>query len=435
MPTRALSGARMVRDLGVTREFLASNVAQTQKIQQFDADRFLGRDIRNSGTGDSSQVQPWYDVQVPDWTTGAHVRDWSTLQYYLSSVAQTNSLVPNSAVYLEYSNSGLFGTGANGQFHGGVLHPNGKIYLTPYQATYSISIDPQTNQLSSIGPLTYSNPIWEGSVLAGNGKIYCVPHTATSCLVIDPIANSIAYIGNAATFSPGAGVWFSQGCLGPNGKVYFAPHNSTWFVKIDPDTNTIFSHAAMVGNQKYLGMVSAPNGRLYLMPFISTVGAYIDPNTDTFVTYTTNFPGSNGAIAAFASGVLAPNGKIYMIPGHATVGVVLDPSNNTASVYATSFPGTNGSITGYGCGCLGSDGKIYCSPLESTLVTVIDPSNDTVVTLATVSTGSKWIGAISTPNGKIVFLPYIANSVLSLHKLNNNNWNTNICTNPMFNRT
>ena len=152
MPTRALSGARMVRDLGVTNEFLAANVASATKIQQVASDRFISRGLANTNTGNVQGEQPWYDVQVPDWTTGAHITNWSTLQYYLSSVAQTNSLVPASAVYMEIFATNAYPVEAGTQnWEGGVLHPNGKIYCFPENASVILIIDPDSNTTTTTG--------------------------------------------------------------------------------------------------------------------------------------------------------------------------------------------------------------------------------------------------------------------------------------------
>ena len=131
--TLALSGAKMARDLGVTRDFLSSNVAATSKIQQVASDRFLGRNM-SAGTGNSQQVQPWYDVPVADWTTGNYISQWSTYQNYLSGVIESNKLASASPVSHEVFSGNL--STVNGHI-GAVLAPNGKIYC---MTQYSVSV-------------------------------------------------------------------------------------------------------------------------------------------------------------------------------------------------------------------------------------------------------------------------------------------------------
>lgn len=440
MPTRALSGARMVRDLGVTNEFLAPNVAAANKIQQVGSDRLLGRDIRSSGTGNTQQVQPWYDVQVPDWTTGAHITNWSTLQYYLSSVAQTNRLVPASANFISFFGSMPNGGGAS-QVNGGVvLHPNGNIYVVPNDTD---------------APNTIINP---------------VNLTTTTYAIVGGPVNKRAYYG---------------GALAPNGKIYIAPLQDTVFRYIDPTTNTIPAYATVTGllgggiSNAFMGSVLAPNGKIYFVPNESSLCYCVDPSNNSLQSFGTFAPITVGSNNAAQTGVLAPNGKIYTIPGTTSRMYVIDPSNNTVSSLATFFPSSvagdntsQGGVLGidgkiyfgwsggrqvfvvdpinnnvetfgtftetYISGVLAPDGRIYLSPSNSANISVIDPESKTVTKIpqTIVSTANFNAYWINTPNRMIISnAGYLigTNQSTAVDKLFNVQWNINVCTNPMFN--
>ena len=435
MPTRALSGARMVRDLGVTNEFLAANVASANKIQQVASDRFLGRNL-SEGTGNSQQVQPWYDVQVPDWTTGAHVTNFSTLRYYLSSVVATNSLVPASAVYTQ-----LIPGGGSGAIRAGVLHPNGKIYNFA-QASYVIILDPESAAQSTVTLLAGRGlgiPAGEGVALAPNGRIYGFDQgsaSGTSVVVFDPSNNSSTTIGFAGLYIDHEG-----GILAPNGKIYCIPADTaTAVMRIDPDAMTVTTLGNMLiggipsggTKQNYQGGVLAPNGKIYCVPEGATALVIIDPATDTITqkTYANLIPNINRGYPR-----LAPNGKIYAFSVSTTAShAIIDPINDTVTTINVQSP----SGAGYFMGTLAPNGKFYFIPTNSanSYFIIFDPETNTQSTFfssSISSTANAYAGdAALTPSGKIVFTPFNATSYLVFNTLNNNNWNINVCTNPFF---
>ena len=440
MPTRALSGARMVRDLGVTNEFLAANVASANKIQQVASDQFISRGLANTSTGNVQGEQPWYDVQVPDWTTGAHVTNWTTLQRYLSSVAMTNSLVPASATF---SGIGpvLDGTTYN-TFANFVLAPNGKLYGIPDYSTRAIVLDPVNDTLTTFGSFP-GNTFGGGGgtlgsgCLAVNGLIYASPLRATQAIIIDPANNTVTKFGSfpngSLPYSTG-GLQFIDTISAPNGLIYFVPYASTQAVVVDPRTNG-GTLATFFGNFEgysgfnsggYTGGTVAPNGKIYMVPFASSRIAIIDPYSPGGTSV--QFINTSFSYNTYQRSVLAPNGKIYMIPNQSSIGAIIDPNNNTITTY--NFPDglqlTNG--------VLAPNGKIYCSSGYS-FAAIIDPENNTVTSLLIRGAGStsNVAGMTVTPNGKIYFTTGIFGiNIPYFTLLNNNNWNINVCTNPFF---
>lgn len=434
MPTRALSGARMVRDLGVTNEFLAANVASANKIQQVASDQFISRGLANTNTGNVQGEQPWYDVPVPDWTTGAHVTNWSSLQYYLSSVATTNSLVPASAVSMR-----LFGAtqGYTISMH---VHPNGKIYTFPADVTVTTQgyvIDPEGEQIITT---FFCKTGVSRAMLAPNGKFY-LPGLTTRLIVLDPSTNTV----NQTINTPG--ITFGYPTLARNGKFY---EPGSGLIRVfDPASETATTFAATTNVDSYNGTQLAPNGKIYTIPFYSTIFTVIDPEAGTGATF--GFAGGFSYTAMTAVGmlfegaVLAPNGKIYCIPhnvpstsGNVPTGPIgiINPDDNTTTTIASwigSGPGGVNCQTAF----LAPNGKIYTAPNQDSFVVCIDPETNTTTKLIGNTFGyptGQFQGAVMHPNGKAFFIPYYSTAIGVMYFNLNNKWNINVCTNPMFNK-
>jgi streptogramin lyase len=420
----------MARDLGVTRDFLAPNVASASKIQQISSDRFLSRGLFNNNTGNVQQEQPWYDVQVPDWTTGSHVTNWSTLQQYLSGVAATNSLVPVSAFYVEKFGS-FPGVGA---YATAVVAPNGLIYMPANNNSVGRIINPSNNTVTTYGSFFPAvNAAIHGGVLTTNGLIYCTPYNQSTASITNPSNNTTTTFGS---FPGAASGWGVGTALAPNGKVYMIPFYGTVFAVVDPLANNPTS-VQFFGSVPSLSVTSgilAPNGKIYCGAYSRTYGVIVDPNTNTLSSY--------GPIPnqVYTGGiVLAPSGKIYMIPtgntGNSIV-VVLDPETN--SIVKTFSGITGNGTTPYSGSVIDSAGRIFLIPHDATTGLVIDTNNDSTYRYGNSSffPGSQaYEGAIVAPNEKIYFVPYSATSGICINTVSNNNWNLNIITNPFFNRT
>ena len=186
----------------------------------------------------------------------------------------------------------------------------------------------------------------------------------------------------------------------------------------------IEQYGSFSGNYAYAGATLAPNGKIYFAPHNATVGAILDPNNNTITTYG-SFPGTT----AYGSATLAPNGKIYFVPFSATVGAIVDPTNNTVTTYG-SFPGNYA----YNGGILAPNGNIYFVPQNTAVGRFIDPTNNTVTTYGSFPGTNAYSGAPLAANGKIYLVPHTATVGRALSLLNNNNFNLNICTNPLLNK-
>jgi len=374
---------------------------------------------KSTGNVSVSALPDISEIAVPSWLNGGHISDWSTLQYYLSAVAATNTS-PTSSAYVE-----LFGsTPSSGAYFGGTLAPNGKIYLAPYGVTHFAFIDPSSNTVSAFTSFVGAaiGGHYEGGVLHTNGKIYMIPHSSSLIRVVDPSNNTVSVaftLINALTDGN-----FSGATLTPNGKIYLAPYYQSCFTVIDPNANTISTFGTFVGvGGNYISAVVAPNGKIYFSPFGNSLIRVVDPsnNSVAVVNTITN--------ASFAGGVLAPNGKIYHIPylGR-TQSTCIDPTNDSISTVATFSGGGVGAV-------LSPNGEIYLVPGNLTVGQFIDPNTNTVGTYNYTFTGNQaYSGGVLASNGKIYFFPWNATKFAALNNLNKNNWNLNVCTNPMFNK-
>jgi len=388
---------------------------------------------RSTGNVSVSALPDISEIDVPSWVNGGHISDWSTLQYYLSAVAATNTS-PASAVYVD-NNLPIVNSGSNWQ--GCVLHPNGNVYLVPNQLGPGVIgvYNPTNNTYTYHGNYTTSGlPDYYGGCLGTDGKIYLSPEANTIFRVFDPSSNTMTSIGNIGTTALEK---FVGAITGPNGKIYYIPFRQTMSIVFDPSNNTFATIGSFTEGgtslSKHYGGTLAPNGKIYLNNSSTTLLKIIDTNNNSVQTI-------NDSPGFFTC--LAPNGKIYLLGNSVsslnTLVRVLDPNNNNISIIGT-LPGGAFADGGYGGGVLSPNGKIYMIPQNNSYFIVVDPSNDTVSSFLTFAgttwTGvSKYEGAVTLPNGDIFAGTDGATKPIILRFLLKNNWNLNVATNPMFNK-
>lgn len=367
------------------------------------------------------------ELDVPGWDRGQHITQWSTLQKHLSATALTNRTIAGSAAFVE-----IFGNiPAAGAYAivGGVLAPNGKIYLVPNSTTVGIIIDPITNSISTYpGPAGGNN--YSSGVLAPNGIIHFAPRAALVGRCVNPADNTVTTYGSF----PGTNA-YDGSVVAPNGKIYLVPSDGCSIGRIVDPSNLTITTFGRFG--VYSGAALGPNGKVYFIPLTATAVAVIDPdsNNGTSVKFFSGAAYSGFGTTWNADGaVLAPNGRIYLNPCAGNfvppgqIGAFIEPSNDTLTTFPIpNFP------TSYNGGLLGPNGKLYFTPGSTSIMLLIDPENNTSTTFGVLGYNG-YMGGTSHPNGKIYLFPVTATSALALNILNNNNFNINICTNPMFNK-
>ena len=157
-----------------------------------------------------------------------------------------------------------------GKYAGGVLAPNGHVYMVPYNANNIGDFDPATDAFSvvSISGVISHGSKYAGGVLAPNGHIYMVPDNADSIGDFDPATGSFSALDISGVISHGHK--YRLGVLAPNGHIYMVPCNADGIGDFNPATgvfkvigfSSVISHAV-----KYYGGVLAPNGHIYMLPY------------------------------------------------------------------------------------------------------------------------------------------------------------------------
>ena len=292
----------------------------------------------------------------------------------------------------------------SGYLRGGVLAPNGKIYMFEDSRSGSaLEIDPYTLKNRYIGRQnTYTDPEGTGSyfgvTLGLDGKVYMMPYdNQNSVRVFDPYSGDSEQVGmSSATNSTSA---YQSACLGRNGKIYAMPVNETRMLEYDPTTQQATYYHNWSGSAKFTTTVLGPNGKIYGIPYNVNYVAEFDPETGTSTQHTV------GGTWSYWGAVLAPNGYIYAVPHNNTQVMKFNPENGDYSLIGSTYSGSSKWMGG----TLAPNGRIYCTPSSGKdTILEIDPVTDTTAEVATVGTGYR--GSILAPSGKIFAIPYNRNS-------------------------
>jgi len=292
-----------------------------------------------------------------------------------------------------------------------------------------------------------------GGVLAPNGNIFFLPYDVRVIFQFDPSEKCVTAQGvysqqdcpNYSIDIQSAASWSSYGdkygggVLATNGKIYGVPRYSNNVGEISPDA---FSFTAVDISSKlhlssgwYSAGVLAPNGKVYFAPkYASNIGEF-NPSTNSFITRTT-CAGCNWHVG----GILAPNGKIYFVPGKYKI-TFIDPSSIDDGNFASSIDIADVNPAGvqfnihthfYKGGVLAPNGKIYFVPSLADNILVLDPfTHDyTTIDISSQITGDdKYFGGVLASNGIIYFVPYNANNIGVLDPSTHTFTTIDICSN------
>jgi len=275
--------------------------------------------------------------------------------------------IPHNATVAEIFNpltqsTESFGTfpGLNA-FAGGILLPNGNVYIIPWASTEARIVDVNTYTVTTpTGTFTSGSAGYYGGTMMNNGELFLSPHNATEAFVYD-------YRTDASFSVPGyPGLGAYLGCvLLPNGKVLSIPYNTTRGRIYDPTTRSLSLTSAIFGSGQalYYGGCLLPSGEVFCIPHNSTSAAIYNPDTDS-VRFTSNlFPGS----AAFASGTLLPDGRVLCTPWTAPSCYIYDTESDTVSIVPHTFSGQDAHVGA----TLLRDGSVFLSPCNTTTAALI----------------------------------------------------------------
>ncbi|EGD81953.1 hypothetical protein PTSG_02638 [Salpingoeca rosetta] len=320
-------------------------------------------------------------------------------------------------------------------WHGFVAGPDGLLYGIPFAWNTVLIVDTQTKTMdrTTISGADAPGNKWGNGVLdVDTGLIFAFPHDAAAVLIINPATNAI----DTSTMDglPSGGDKWLSGVQADNGLIYSVPWSAPSVLIIDPKTNTTDMSTIMgLGRESfkwYGGALAPSNGLIYCIPRAAAAVLIIDPSTNT-VDMSSMVVGAAGG-SKWTGGVLAPsNGLIYGIPANARAVLVIDPSTNTADNTTLRVPVTGGASAASGAGAednaslwwggvLARNGRILGVPFAAQSVLVIDPVSQTLdtTTLSGILPDSNnddkwWAGAMS--NGLIACTPRTGASVLFIN--------------------
>lgn len=154
-------------------------------------------------------------------------------------------------------------------FQDGQLHPNGKIYYTPYNAPYVLAIDPENLTYETIGVFSANNTLYTAIHLAPNGNMYSLPYKSNQILEINPYTNVVSRYGS---FDSTSNKFVTQ-CVGIDGCIYGIMNGTTDanIYKFNPTTKDItkidmlplLDRTTFTGNVGVLKMKTGIDGLIY----------------------------------------------------------------------------------------------------------------------------------------------------------------------------
>lgn len=307
---------------------------------------------------------------------------WPTVKADIEAVTKQNPVGKESIATL--------GTGVSNTT-GLVLAPDGSVYASPFKARYVIRLEPNTQKITSID--VGRTGTWGGGVLAPNGLIYMLPRepTAGDILRIDFTTQKVTRFGTVAG-------GYEGGVVAPSGTIYAAPFYGTEVIKIDTSTDTVTTFD--VGGTGWSGVVLAPNGSIYAIPSGATTVLKIDPGSDKATTLGSLPTG----VFKYRGGVLHPSGVIYGVPFHSKTLLKIDTNTDTVVTKGTVPAGSSMG------GVLAPNGMIYAMAVyANNPVLRIDPATDTSTTIPSVG---GCVGAILAMDGAVYGGPWLGTGKL-----------------------
>ena len=159
------------------------------------------------------------------------------------------------------------------------------------------------------------------------------------------------------------------------------------------------------------------DGRIFCTPVSGNFLLIIDTSTNTFDATTITFADAAGD--GWFGSALAPNGLIYSTPFLHDAVLVVDPATNAADDAAIPLPTTTTTTTTtslkWSSALLTAGGKIVGVPYHADSVLLIDPETNTAdtTTLPALSAGNhKFFGGVVAHSGVVYAVPHDSRHVL-----------------------
>ena len=311
---------------------------------------------------------------------------------------------------------------SSGNFVGGVLLPDGRVFCVPHNSTTARIYNPVSNMVTTPSGTYAGGTSFIGGVLLRDNRVFLVPCSSTTARIYDPVTNTVTTPGGTY---PG-GIAFYGGVLLPDGRVFCVPNGSTTARIFDPVGNTVTTPGGTYpGNGAFRGGVLLPDGRVFCVPYSSPTARIYNPATDTVSTPSGDY--SNGT---FVGGVLLSDGRVFCVPSGSTTARIYDPIADSTSTPTGIYPG-NFAFWG---GALLPDGRVFCIPYNSTSARIYDPVTDTLTTPSgTYSGSSAFASGIPLSDGQIFCVPFGSGSA-RIVRTTLFEAGVNFSTSPYFNK-
>ena len=295
--------------------------------------------------------------------------------------------------------------------NGGVLHPNGLIYMIPNAGQITV-FNPYNETFTTFGSLGATVNKYGGGCLGLDTNIYCSPWLIgdSAVLKINPYSKT-SQITNPLTSG-----YYGNIILGQNGLLYCGSWDTIGgqLAVVNPYTEEIIkqiSAPTTFGSDTRFGFGTlAPNGLIYYAPNGSDSFLVLDPYSNTVKAFAC--VSSGASVNRYAGIVLAPNGKLYCIPQDSDYVMEIDPSTNKTRLFGAAV-GAAATQKWYG-GALAPDGCIYGIPFTATSILKINPITEEVTTFGTIAGSGKFRGAIMHPNGCMYGITSSGDAILKL---------------------
>jgi hypothetical protein len=259
-----------------------------------------------------------------------------------------------------------------GAYSGGVLLPDGRVFLVPFNATVALIYDPIKDSFVAASGTYPGLGSLRGGVLMLDGRVYCLKASADGgqARIYDPVRDTTVLAGGAY---PGSGSAFAGGCVFPDGRVFAQPNNSFTGRLYNPVTDTLSAVGSFPAADGHRSAVLLPDGRAFVVPASATTARIYDPVRNTTIVSNGVYPSGTGA-RTYAGGVVLADGRIFCSPGSVNVGftMIYDPVTDSTTRTATVF-GSNGWSNG---AVLMADGRVFCVPGNATTPQIYNPFTD-----------------------------------------------------------
>ncbi len=381
--------------------------------------------VPDAGTPDAGVTDAGFDAGSPEDAGVNLCNTWSCVEaLWPEPVAFVGGVNGLSAPLPADLDGGSFG------WFGGVLLPDGRVLAVAHTSESFVLLNPATHEVTRFGePLQaelLADGTWRrfyaGGVLHPNGKVYVFPYHAFSVIEIDLTDGSRREVGPTLKLSDGGFPRYVGGVVDRFGFIWTVSESSDEpmpVLRFDPDAGTSSLFHVPTGRDDWggwWGMARLPDDRLLAFPKEASITKHLSPYilaiepqaplTDAFFSNVADFNIStrDGGFS-MQGGSLTRSGSVCGAPAGIETRLVC-VNDDTGPLRATMVQTT---IDTWGFSGTFSDGVVWTAPDVGSIMARIDESGvrSSVTTVASVRYG--YLGVVATPQG-LVLIPGVRGS-------------------------